>query len=119
MQRRITRNKEKILKLFRQNHLLSLPELAKKLPQIDYSTLYRNVHRFLEDGVLKAITIESAAYFELTHEDSHQHFLCTSCQTVSPLEIKKPMLKKMFPKNFYPISVDVVARGACGNCRRR
>jgi len=66
---------------------LSAEEVAvrvhERMPQVNASTVYRNLDVLVEDGlVLRTDLGESRAFFELAHEHAHHHLVCESCGAV-------------------------------------
>ena len=67
---------------------LSAEELAKRvterMPQVNPSTIYRNLDVLVEDGlVLRTDLGESRAFFEPAHEHPHHHVVCERCGSVA------------------------------------
>lgn len=119
----------------------------------DRATIYRNLTELTEASILSRVELGDHVWrFELRakdaagrHEESHPHFVCTSCGEVSCLDdvtvaitpkkaekVAKPA-KKSGAKSMPPASVrsqrksvseiprvtEVLLKGRCGNCEER
>ncbi len=119
----------------------------------DRATIYRNLIELTEAGILSRVELGDHVWrFELRatdaagrHEESHPHFVCTSCGEVSCLDdvtvaitpkkaekaaspagkAKKPGAKSMAPASVraqrksvseIPRVTEVLLKGRCGNC---
>lgn len=114
MKRRQTRNKDRILNIFRNNHLLSVPDICNKLG-IEKSVVYRNVKRFVEDGTLKQVQGSRGVQYEM-NEDNHQHFICVKCGKISCVDIDVKKMKSALPKGAQALAFDISVRGLCHQC---
>jgi Fe2+ or Zn2+ uptake regulation protein len=113
MQRRNTRNKEIILDTFKGKHALTVHEICELRPEIEGSTIYRNMKRFVEDGVLREVyTSHNATAYELAQNTEHDHFVCEKCNNVELISIRKDTLKIPLP------ITDITVRGLCRNCKK-
>ena len=118
MIRRQTKNKERILALFQNEHLLTLGELEKKLRDVDSSTLYRNLKRFVEDGVLREVHLsEKQTHWELA--DDHAHFVCDVCDDIAMVDIPKDHVISQIPSGSRISHIDLTMRGVCKSCAKK
>lgn len=106
--------KEKIVTVLKKNHLLSIADIQKKIPNVDYSTVYRNIEQLTADQTIKKVVLDKdKIFYEINDEHhTHDHFLCTGCGTVDELE-KTIRDTDLLQK--YTIA-DVVIKGLCRNC---
>lgn len=101
--------KKKILKLLKENHLLTILEIHKALPEADYSTIFRNIEQLMRDKEIKKIRIDNKAVaYESSHE-SHDHFICNDCGTVESIHIPHDRIKGRKVE-------EITVRGTCNNC---
>ena len=99
---------KKIISYLAQEHLVSLPDLAKAL-DADFSTLYRNMQSLEEQGLVRRVVLDSRrTLYELsTHQ--HDHFICTHCDEIEAI--------KQTPVELQGYEVeDIVVRGRCTKC---
>lgn len=101
--------KEKILNLLQKNHLLTISEIHKAIPNADYSTIFRNVEQLFSDKQIKKVMIDNKSVaYESTHE-SHDHFICNDCGKVEKIHIPHSSIKN------HKVD-DIVVRGSCNEC---
>ena len=109
--------KEKIIKLLKKNHLLSIGEIHQKIPEADYSTIYRNVYKLLEDKKIKRVVFEKGktTYESVNEKGRHDHFFCIDCEKIKEINIP---FKEIPLSNKYKIN-DLLVRGLCENCNKK
>ncbi len=102
--------KEKILTLLNKNHLLSISEIHKNIPDADYSTIFRNVEQLVKEEKIKKIIIDknTTNYEKLEH--NHYHFICNNCEKIEEVKEKIKLKNKEV--------VDVLIRGYCEKCKK-
>lgn len=115
MNRRITKHQALILKTLRKNHLLTLPELSERLPDIDFSTIYRNIKKFLDEGLVREITLQGGTTSYESTDKAHDHVVCDSCNTVFPLQLPTSVSSSL-PKGFMMREGGTIIRGTCTPC---
>lgn len=105
--------KDKILKLFEKAHTLSIADLHKKIPEADFSTLFRNVESLTKEGKLKKIIVDKdVTVYEVNDaKHHHDHFICVECGDVDEIHVSSSVLKGSKAK-----VEDVVIRGVCEDC---
>jgi Fur family ferric uptake transcriptional regulator len=92
------------------------------LLSFDRITLYRTIKLFAEKGVIHEIAIsgEDASYAMCnlncseTHQNQHIHFQCTSCSSVSCIEMEK--IPSVSLPNYKIDQLEIQATGICPNC---
>lgn len=96
-------------------------DLKPSLPNLSLATVYRNLGRLCETGtVVRLSTGDKTDHFDADTSD-HQHFVCTSCGTVSdmffelPQEILNQNLGDSFVANYYKLYV----YGICKDCSEK
>lgn len=106
--------KEKIIKILKKNHLLSISDIHKKISEADYSTVYRNIEQLISENEIKKIIFDKDnIMYEINDtEHSHDHFICNDCGSVDKLE--RNIMNLDFIKN-HNIK-DVLVRGLCQKC---
>lgn len=114
--RRNTENKERILSIFDSVHTATASDVHGQLSDIDPSTIYRNIKRFVEDGVLKEVQIgKGERTYEKVTED-HEHFICRRCRVVQELSIGKEILAVVIPRGVDINICDLTISGVCTSC---
>jgi len=117
MERRHTKHKKEILTLFQSTHLLTPANVQEQLPDLDPSTMYRNIKRFVEDGVLREVPIDGVLYYECADMDEHGHFVCDSCQEVNAVTVSHQTFASYLPNGAIATKVDVTVHGICKKCQ--
>jgi Fur family ferric uptake transcriptional regulator len=127
--RRNTKNKEKILEVFKTKHSLTALELIQLLPKIDPTTIYRNLARFVEDGILRELDLqkEVTSYELVKDNDHHHHIICKKCKRVMEFHPTKKleaqvrkMQKLISEKSGIEVSEHILDfRGLCTRCKAR
>lgn len=116
MQRRETKNKDKILNLFKKEKILSAKDISNHLPEIDFSTIFRNLKRFVDDNILREVNISADTVSYERAEDVHDHFVCDSCHKVIHIELDERKFINILPKNFEVKVGRNIFHGKCSNC---
>ncbi|PSO44932.1 MAG: hypothetical protein BRC25_03605 [Parcubacteria group bacterium SW_6_46_9] len=112
--RRQTTQKQQILQKLSHAHLLSAQELASALPEIDESTVYRNLNRLEEDGQLESVFVDETKKYELADKhESSSHFVCDDCNKTEAVFLDENNLKEKVPTEN---NVSVIVRGICNTC---
>jgi Fur family peroxide stress response transcriptional regulator len=116
MQRRNTKNKERILSLFEHKHMLSAQDVCTHLPDLTVSTVYRNIERFVEDGILRKVSTDPhTVSYELT-TDIHDHFVCDSCSTIEKVHPSPATLRSLIPSGAKVTEGGLIVHGTCRKC---
>ncbi len=116
MQRRNTKNKKLILDVFNGRHALTVQEICRLLPKIEMSTVYRNIERFVADGVLRKVYIHPNVIAYEYIKNIHDHFVCDSCHAVDKIHISGSLIKKTLPNGAIMQDGGVVVHGICKEC---
>lgn len=91
-------------------------EIIKVIPDISLRTVYRNLNKLAEEGLLRKIQVPNAPdRFDSTLEP-HQHILCTECGEFIDVFMnnEERLLEEIKDLCGYEITgIDVVYRGRC------
>lgn len=121
MERRTTRQLEAIRHFAEcsKNHPTAeqvYAEVVKIIPDISLRTVYRNLNKLSEEGILRKIQVPNAPdRFDSTLEP-HQHILCTECGEFIDVFMnnEERLLAEIKDLCGYEITgIDVVYRGVC------
>ncbi len=116
MKRRNTKNKKRILDIFESKHILTKQEICKLLPDMEVSTVYRNIERFVTDGVLRKVyTYPNVVAYEYV-ENVHDHFVCDSCHSVDKIQLSSNLIKNALPSGVVMQEGGIVVHGMCKEC---
>ena len=102
--------KKKILQLLQSGKLYTLAELHQKIPEADFSTVYRNIEQLQEEKMVQAVTVDkNTTKYELKMQN-HGHFICDKCTRVECISMPDKFLQDK------KVS-DLVVHGNCSNCK--
>ena len=94
--------------------------VKRKVPSISLATVYKNVHLFVESGVLREVSLHHGSQRVEMNVKEHHHLVCSKCKSISDIDEKAlgtlPKRKKLeggFLVKRY--SVDVI--GLCAKCQ--
>jgi Fe2+ or Zn2+ uptake regulation protein len=112
--RRNTKQKTAILNVLEDNHLLSAQELSELLPDINESTIYRNLQRLFDDGKVQKVEVRAETKYELldAHGD-HEHFVCEECNDIKSIYLDPESVEQAIPASG---GFTVTVRGICNSC---
>ncbi|HPJ02946.1 MAG TPA: Fur family transcriptional regulator [Candidatus Limiplasma sp.] len=120
---RITAPKRRILDVFMQNQdrMLSVADVAGLLSgdiPIDNATIYRNIQKFLEIGLLESLNDEQGVNRYTVFEQEHHHYLiCTSCGKIIRIPCAKGFWKThAIDNDFEETHHKLEVYGKCSGC---
>lgn len=61
-------------------------EVQQLLPDISFGTVYRNLNRLNDEGLIQSFKVGKAKHFD-GNADNHYHFLCRRCGKVEDIEM--------------------------------
>ena len=95
---RITSPKKMILDVLlnNQDRMLSVADVAALLPEdaaIDTTTVYRNIQKFLDFGILESLNDEQGVNrYTILEQDHHHYLICTECGKIIKIPCKEHFL---------------------------
>jgi len=94
-------------------------EVRKQIPSISLATVYKNIHTFLESGMVREVSLHYGSLRLETEPRPHHHLVCVSCKSIADLEedgLGPVRLRRKLPRGFqvHRIAVDVL--GLCAAC---
>ena len=107
---RTSTTRDDIITILKQVHLVRLAELQTALPEVDFSTIYRNVQQLEADGVVRKVVLDQRVVAYELASCHHDHFLCDSCQQVESVSVPRQGLKGK-------VVSSVLVRGQCVDCQ--
>jgi Fur family peroxide stress response transcriptional regulator len=125
MNRRVTRQREAILKIL--SNTISHPtadqiydEVRKEIPNISKGTVYRNLQVLREGGFISELNLNGTlSRFEVKQE-SHYHFRCEKCGRVFDLDepVDRELDEKISKQTGFRVSHHQTEfRGLCKDCQ--
>lgn len=110
--------REKIIKILKSNHLLSVSDVHKSLKDADYSTIYRNLKSMTAEGeITRVILDKDSVKYELKDLNNlHDHFMCNNCGEIEEIHLSQKKIVSFLPgceiKN-------LLVRGFCKKCNKK
>ena len=95
-------------------------KVHEKDKNISKGTLYRNLSRLAEEGIIKKIDgLDSTSHFDHnTHE--HYHLICTKCNRIFDIEKETTQIPQLNIENdFKVLSYDIIFKGICKECSNK
>ncbi len=113
--RRNSKKRQSILDTLKRCHgALSAADLHKKLPDMNLTTVYRNLELFVADGLVKKLNLNSdEALYEYAKE-VHHHAICTDCDKVIHFTAPDKEIEQMLGlRDFKADSIEITVKGSC------
>lgn len=94
--------------------------VKQKIPAISLATVYKNIHLFVESGVLREVSLHHGSQRVEMNEHEHHHMVCSRCKAITDIAAEAldlPAQPKVLPGGFQVerYSVDVI--GICSKCQ--
>ncbi|NYF79520.1 Fur family transcriptional regulator [Granulicella arctica] len=95
--------------------------VREQIPSISLATVYKNIHLFVESGVLREVSLHHGSIRVEMNDEDHHHMVCSKCKAIADIgedELGLETKRRMLPGGFLVerFSVDVI--GICANCQR-
>ena len=120
---RITSQKKQILDVLLENRdrMLSVSDVYSLLPEgssMDNATVYRNIQKFLDVGILESMNDEQGVNRYTICENEHHHFLiCTECGKIIKIPCEGHFWKTHTQENhFHETHHRLEVYGKCAEC---
>lgn len=94
--------------------------VKKRIPAISLATVYKNIHLFVERGLLKEVSLHHGSLRVELNSHLHHHMVCSQCKAIADIEEKDlgvfPALQEL-PGGFHVerYAIDVI--GICAACQ--
>jgi len=94
-------------------------KVRKRIPAISLATVYKNLNRFLQAGLLQEMSVHHGSLRVEVNDHPHHHLVCASCKKIEDIDSEQigPLhVRGRLPKCFevQRFSVDVI--GLCARC---
>jgi len=97
-------------------------QVREKIPSISLATVYKNIHLFVESGVLREVSLHHGSQRVEMNEREHHHLVCSKCKGITDIDAEELgandlLAGKQLPGGFMAqrYAVDVI--GICANCQ--
>ena len=122
-----SKQREKILEVLSNNAVHPTAEklleiLKDEGAEIGMTTLYRNLNKLAEKGIIKKIDgLETSSHFD-HNTFEHYHFICDECKKVFdiPFEVAPDVVSKTEQSTGFTVKwYDIAIHGICNECRNK
>lgn len=111
---RTTKKQQRILNLLKFGGLFTANQICKEVPDIDKATVYRTLHKFVDLGEVREISIRDGEKSYEYNDDIHQHFICSDCGKVMPVYVDEEKLRNLIELDDFEIdSIELNIKGRC------
>lgn len=120
--KRMTRQRAAILKCFAGTERpLSIEEVLEEataeIPEINLSTVYRNLKVLIEEGKIHAVNLPgNNVRYEVVEKGHHHHFLCIECDKLFNVHGCPKGLHELVPEGFKLLEHSITLNGKCQEC---
>lgn len=94
-------------------------KVRRQVPSISLGTVYRNIHTFLDRGLIGEASLHHGSLRLEANPDPHHHFVCTACRMMIdlPAEVTETIqLRHPLPSGFRVHRFITEAQGLCPAC---
>jgi len=86
------------------------------LPSISLATVYRNLNRMEQTGIISKFSAPGGEIFDKT-SFTHAHFICEKCGEVCDVETDFSGLLENLGEGYTATGCNITIRGICPECR--
>ena len=61
-------------------------KVKQKIPAVSLATVYKNIHLFVESGVLREVSLHHGSQRVERNEREHHHLVCSRCRSITDIE---------------------------------
>jgi Fur family transcriptional regulator, peroxide stress response regulator len=93
--------------------------VREQIPSISLGTVYKNLHTFLEAGMLREVSLHHGSLRVDPNTTPHHHFVCVRCKSIIDLQeadLEPVRLRRRLPPGFQVERYNVEAQGVCATC---
>lgn len=93
-----------------------------EIPAISLGTVYKNIHTFLEAGLVQQVSLHHGALRLDPNTHPHHHFVCTACRRIVDIDeadVEPVRLRQPLPSGFTADRFSVEVHGLCEGCAQR
>jgi len=94
-------------------------DVRRRIPSISLATVYKNIHTFLEAGLLREVSPHHGSLRLEANLAEHHHLVCTRCKAIVDLpetDVAPVELKRALPEGFRVLRYSVEFQGLCPAC---
>ena len=61
-------------------------EVRQRIPAVSLATVYKNIHIFVENGILREVSLHHGSQRLEMNERQHHHLVCSRCKTITDID---------------------------------
>lgn len=117
MTTRFSKKRESILQVLKTGYgAFSASDIHAKLPDLDLTTIYRNLELFVSTGDVKKLLLNNKEALYEYAKESHHHAVCTECERIIHFTAPDEKIKKLLGvADFQVDELEVTVRGICNH----
>jgi len=97
-------------------------QVKERIPAISLATVYKNIHLFVQSGVLKEVSLHHGSLRVEMNSHAHHHMVCSQCKTITDIgeeELGLETKPRELPGGFrvQRFAIDVI--GICADCQEQ
>ncbi len=125
METRNTKQKEVVLDCLKEEKNMFHPTaqeivelVSKENPSIGQSTVYRNINKLVDEGILIKIPTNDSFHYDI-NTNNHAHFCCKKCDSIVDLHDNDYQDNIKSIESKYKVKIDdsnLVFNGVCEDC---
>ncbi len=94
--------------------------VREHVPSISLATVYKNIHLFVQSGVLREVSLHHGSVRVERNEAAHHHLVCSRCKSIQDIgeqELGFDARRANLPSGFQVerYAIDVI--GVCAQCQ--
>ena len=96
--------------------------VKRQIPAISLATVYKNIHTFLETGLLREVTPHHGTLLLESNPEEHHHLVCVRCKAILDLEpgaIEPVQFRRKPPAGYRILRRQVEILALCPGCARK
>jgi Fur family peroxide stress response transcriptional regulator len=96
-------------------------KVRRQIPSISLGTVYKNIHTFLEAGMLQEVSLHHGSLRIDARTDPHHHLVCRVCRSIIDLDehdVEPVRVRRQLPAGFHIERQNVEIVGVCESCSR-
>lgn len=96
--------------------------MRRRIPSISLATVYKNLHLFIESGMLREVSLHHGSLRIEMNRKAHHHLVCRACKSITDLEeedFQLALKHRQFSPAFKVERYSVEVLGLCSNCQTK
>lgn len=96
--------------------------MRRRIPSISLATVYKNLHLFIESGMLREVSLHHGSLRIEMNRKAHHHLVCRVCKSITDLadeDFQLALKHQKFSQAFQVERYSVEVLGLCPNCQPR